>query len=142
MNPILKNSLIVIAGILIGSIVNMGLITLGPYLIPAPEGADVSSREGLKASMHLFQPKHFVFPWLAHALGTFSGAFAAAKIAERNQMKLALGIGIFFLLGGTANVFMLPSPAWFNTLDLIFAYLPMAYLAGKLASKNVQSSAN
>ena len=39
-------------------------------LIPPPEGADVTTLEGLKTSMHLFQPKHFLMPFLAHALGT------------------------------------------------------------------------
>jgi hypothetical protein len=33
-------------------------------------------------------------------------------------------------------VLSLPSPIWFNALDLIGAYLPMAYLDRKLATKN------
>lgn len=133
MNPIVKNFLAILMGILIGMLLNMSIIMIGPSIIPPPDGANVTTTEGLKASLHLFQAKHFIFPFLAHALGTFAGAFAAAKIAANHRLKFALGIGIFFFAGGTANVFMLPSPAWFNTLDLIFAYLPMAYLAGKLA---------
>ncbi|PKP15710.1 MAG: hypothetical protein CVU07_09270, partial [Bacteroidetes bacterium HGW-Bacteroidetes-23] len=86
-------------------------------------------------SMHLFEPKNFVFPFLAHALGTLVGAFLAAKIAANHKMKFAYGIGFFFLLGGIANVFLLPSPTWFTLLDLIGAYLPMAFLGGKLATK-------
>lgn len=31
------------------------------------------------------------------------------------------------------NAFMLPSPTWFTILDLAGAYIPMAYLGGKLA---------
>ena len=49
--------------------------------------------------------------------------------------KFALGIGVFFLLGGITMVFILPSPTWFNALDLSLAYIPMGYLAGKLATK-------
>lgn len=133
MHPIIKNILAVIAGITVGSIVNMGIIMISGSIIPPPEGADVTTEEGLKASMHLFQPKHFIFPFLAHALGTLAGAFLAAKIAANNNIRFALVIGVFFLLGGIASVFMLPSPMWFNVLDLAGAYLPMGYLAGKWA---------
>lgn len=136
MNPIIRNILAVIAGFIIGSIVNMAIIMVSGSIIPPPDGADVTTMEGLKASMHLFQPKHFILPFLAHALGTLVGAFFAAKIAAGHKMKFALVIGVLFLAGGTANVLMLPSPTWFTILDLVGAYIPMAYLAGKLAVKN------
>jgi len=138
MNPILKNIIAVILGIVIGSIINMGLIMISGSVIPPPEGADVTTMEGLKASIHLFEPRHFVFPFLAHALGTFAGAFIAAIIAASHKMKLALLIGVFFLIGGIANVFMLPSPTWFAVLDLVGAYLPMAWLGGLLGFKMAQ----
>jgi hypothetical protein len=136
-NPILKNILAIIAGILLGSAVNMAIIMISGSIIPPPDGADVTTTEGLKASMHLFQPKHFVLPFLAHALGTLAGAFVAAMIATTHKMKFAMGIGIFFLAGGIASVFMLPSPTWFTVLDLVGAYIPMAYFAGKLAEKKL-----
>ncbi len=99
MNPILRNILAVLAGLIIGNLVNMGLILTSGSVIAPPEGADVSTMEGLAASMHLFQPKHFLMPFLAHAPGTLAGAFVAAKIAVSNKMKPAFVIGFFFLLG-------------------------------------------
>lgn len=132
MNPILKNTLAIIAGFVLGSIVNMGIIMISGSIIPPPEGADVTTMEGLLESMHLFEPKHFILPFLAHALGTLTGAFLAAKIASNHKMKFALAIGLLFLAGGIANVIMLPSPLWFSIVDLAGAYIPMAYLAGKL----------
>lgn len=132
MNPILKNSIAVILGLIAGSMINGGIIMAGPSLIPPPSGADVRTMEGLTAGMHLFRPKHFLMPFLAHALGTLAGAFTAAKIAASHQMKFALGIGLLFLAGGITNVFLLPSPLWFSILDLSLAYIPMAYFAGKL----------
>lgn len=136
MNPSLKNIIAVIAGFLFGSLVNGGIIMISSSVIPPPDGADVTTMEGLKASMHLFEPKHFLMPFLAHALGTFVGAFFAAKLAANHHLKFALGIGILFLAGGITNVILLPSPLWFSVLDLIAAYLPMAYVAGKIAVKN------
>lgn len=138
MNTIIRNILAVIAGIVFGSLVNMGIIMISGSIIPPPDGADVTTTEGLKAAMHLFQPRHFIFPFLAHAIGTFAGAFLAALIAANHKMKFASGIGLFFLAGGVASVFMLPSPTWFTVVDLVGAYIPMAYLAGKLAAKKDQ----
>ena len=135
MNPIIKNILALLIGIIIGSLVNMGIIMISGSIIAPPEGADVTTTEGLKASMHLFEPKHFIFPFLAHALGTFVGAFLAALLAGTHKMKFALSIGVFFLLGGIASVFMLPSPIWFTVVDLVGAYIPIAYFAGTLVVK-------
>jgi len=139
MNPIIKNILAVISGLVIGSIVNMGIIMISGSIIPPPEGADVTTMEGLAESMHLFSAKNFIFPFLAHAIGTLAGAIAAAKIAASHKMKFALLIAVFFLAGGIKMVLDLPSPLWFNILDLTIAYIPMAYLGGKLVSKNSAS---
>jgi hypothetical protein len=133
MNPILRNILAVISGIVIGSTVNMAIINISGSIIPPPEGTDISTTEGLIEAISLFQPKHFILPFLAHALGTLVGALIAALIAASHKMKFAMGIGVFFLFGGIAvNLIMLPSPLWFSILDICLAYIPMAYLAGKL----------
>ena len=140
MNPTLRNVLAGIAGAILGSLVNGFLIEISGKVIPPPDGADVTTLEGLKASIHLFEPKHFVFPFLAHALGTLTGAFVAAKLAATHKMRIALGIGVLFLLGGIANCFMLPAPVWFMAVDVIVAYIPMGYLGGKLAIGAVKNS--
>jgi len=135
MNPILRNILAVVAGMIIGSLVNMGLIMISGKVIPPPAGVDVTNMESLKSSMHLFEPRHFIFPFLAHALGTLVGAYVAFIIAASHKIKFALGIGVFFLIGGIINVFMLPAPTWFAVLDLVAAYIPMGWLGGKLAER-------
>lgn len=86
MHPTLRNVLALIVGLVIGSIVNMGLITVSGHTIPPPAGADVTTSEGLKAAMHLFEPKHFVFPFLAHALGTLAGAAVARPDRRKSQV--------------------------------------------------------
>lgn len=134
MNGTLRNILAVVAGLVIGSIVNMGLINVSGYAIPPPAGADLTTTEGLKAAMHLFEPKHFIFPFLAHALGTLVGAAVAAFIAATRKFHLAMINGMVFLAGGISMVFMLPSPVWFDVLDLAGAYLPMAWIGWKLGA--------
>jgi hypothetical protein len=133
MKPIAKNILAVLAGIIVGSIVNMGLVTIGPLVVPLPEGADVSTMEKLRDSMKLFTPVNFAVPFVAHALGTLVGAFVAAKLAASHPLKLAIGVGVFFLVGGIAAAFMLGGPVWFIVADLLVAYIPMSYLGAVLA---------
>lgn len=136
MNPIVRNILAVVAGLILGGIVNMGIITISGSIIPPPEGADVTTPEGLKASIHLFEPKHFLMPFLAHAMGTFVGALVAALITANRKMLFAIIIGLFNLTGGIVAVSMIPAPMWFNVTDLALAYIPMAVAGGKLGSRN------
>lgn len=133
MNPIVRNILAVVAGVLLGSVVNMGLIQISGFVIPPPAGADMTTAEGIKAALPLLEPKHFIFPFLAHALGTLVGAFIAAKIGASRRMMLAMIVGVIFLAGGIAATFMIPAPTWFMVLDVVVAYLPMAYLGAMLA---------
>lgn len=135
MKPIFTNLIAIISGVVIGGLVNMGIIMIGGYIIPPPAGADTSTMEGLQAAMHLFEAKHFLFPFLAHALGTFVGALIAARIAATYKMFYAMATGAFFLLGGISMVVQIPAPVWFSAVDLIFAYIPTAYLAGKIIIK-------
>lgn len=135
MNPILRNILAVIAGLVLGSIANMAVLMVSNNIIPLPTGADNTTAEGLKATIHLFEPKHFIFPFLAHAIGTFVGAYVCARIAA-HKMVLAMFVGLFFLAGGIYMVVILPSPIWFTLVDLLGAYLPVAYFAGKIASSS------
>ncbi len=43
--------------------------------------------------------KYFVSPFLAYAIGTFSGVIIAGLIAARHKMKFSLGIGVIFIGG-------------------------------------------
>ena len=96
--------------------------------------------ESLKASMPLFKPANFLFPFLGHAVGTLAGAFLAAKLAASHGMKLALLVGVFFLAGGISAANMLGGPTWFIVTDLVLAYIPMGWLGGKLAGDKTEAS--
>lgn len=135
MPRVLRNVLAVAAGLVIGSVVNMVLITVSPALIPPPAGVDVTNAESLAKAMHLFEPRHFLMPFLAHALGTLAGALVACLIAASHKATFAYVIGAVFLCGGIAASFMIPAPAWFIALDLLAAYLPMAWLATLIGAR-------
>ena len=130
MNPVLRNILAVIGGIVLGSILNMTIVmTLGSV----PEGVDPSDVESIKANIDRYEWFHFIVPFIAHALGTLLGAFIAAKFGASKKKVLALVVGAFFMIGGLAAVFMIPGPIWFAILDIAVAYIPMAILGHKLA---------
>ena len=122
----------IVVGFIAGGVVNMGLVTLGPAVIPTPEGVGVTTTEGIRATAHLLEPRHFVFPFLAHALGTFVGVWVGFLVSGR-QVRVAWIIGGLGLAGGIAAAFMIPAPAWFVALGLIAAYLPMTWLALAMA---------
>jgi hypothetical protein len=132
MNPIIRNILALVAGWLVGSVINMGLIQTGHTLMPI-EGVDPSDMEALAAAMPTLDFKYFIFPFLAHALGTFSGAIVAGLLAVSHKMKFSLGIGVLFLAGGIMVNYMLPGPTWFAVADIVLAYIPMAWIGGKIA---------
>jgi hypothetical protein len=135
MNTILRNIAAGILGFVLGSVVNMALITVSSRVIPPPAGVDVSNVASMKASMHLYEAKHFLFPFLAHALGTFVGALVAFVVAGSRRATFAYTLGVLFLAGGITACFMIPAPAWFMALDLLVAYLPMAWLATQLGRR-------
>ncbi len=133
MNPILRNFLSALAGLFLGSFLNGLIIQYSHWLIPPPPGVDLTTEAGLQAAMHLMEPKHFLMPFLAHALGTLAGAMLAARLS--NALRPALAIGFLFFLGGAYMVYALPSPLWFNIADLGLAYLPMAWLGYRIGKR-------
>jgi len=132
-----RSILAVIAGLVVGSIVNMGLIALGHVVIAPPPGADLSTLEGVKAAMPLFGPEQFIFPFLAHAGGSLVGAFVAALISLNNKFTVAMIIGGITLIGGIVAVAMFPAPIWYDVIDLL-AYIPAAWIGAKLGGAGRQ----
>jgi large-conductance mechanosensitive channel len=135
MLKLLRNLLAILVGVVAGAAVNMLLVSISPMLIPPPAGVDVNNAESLSLGIHLFEPQHFIMPFLAHALGTLVGALVAYLIAASQKNRFAYVIGVFFLCGGIAASYMIPAPVWFISLDLLLAYLPMAWLGILLARR-------
>ena len=130
---ILKNIFSLIFGLIVGGIVNMSILEFMMKIIPPPSGFDLNSPEGLEKAMPFFEPIHFLAPFLAHAIGTLIGALIVGFLTKK--LLLSLTVGVVFLIGGISMVFSVPSPLWFNILDLFLAYIPMAYLGYQLGIK-------
>ena len=125
MKSVLKNIGIIVVGIIIGMIINMGIIILGATIVPITENFEPMNAMN-------WDLKYFIFPFLAHALGTFSGSFAASRLSKNHHIIIPLIVGLYFLSGGIYMVTILPAPTWFICLDLIISYIPMAILGWNL----------
>ena len=125
MIQVLKNIGIVILGIIIGMITNIGLIIIGGMIFPLSENFNPMNAMG-------WDFKYFIFPFLAHSIGTFSGAFIVSKLSKKSNIIMPLIVGFYFLAGGIYMVTILPAPTWFVLLDIILGYMPMALLGWKI----------
>lgn len=139
MIAVLRNIVALLAGLVAGGLVNMGLIIFGPSIVPPPPGVDVTDSASIAASMHLFEAKHFVVPFVAHAAGTLVGATLAFMLAVSHRPHFAYLVGALFFAGGVSASFMIPAPKWFIGVDLVFAYFPMAWIGVVLAGRLVSS---
>jgi hypothetical protein len=134
---ILKRTIVIILSIFIGAQVNGAFLTLGTNLIPPPEGCNLNTMDGLKAAVPFLEAKHYLFPFLAHAIGTLISAVLITRFLKSQQVLFSMMAGILFLLAGVSMVIMLPeTPIWFVLVDLIGAYIPMAYFGNRIARRS------
>ena len=99
MSPVIRNVLAVFAGIAVGWVLNMGLIMIGWAVIPWPKAIDFEQPETMIAYQHLLRPRHYIFPFLAHAAGAFGGALVAAWLAAKHHFAIGMVFGPFLLSG-------------------------------------------
>lgn len=132
---IFRNILAVILGFMAGNVVNMLIITAGHAIMPPPAGFDGNSMKGVAATIHLLQPIDYIVPFLAHAVGPLVGVFVAMFIAATSRRTIAIILGCLFLTAGIIANIMIPAPMWYRAIDVLLAYVPMAYLGYKLSGK-------
>jgi hypothetical protein len=137
MNSRIKNILIFVGALIIGMVMNFSVLEIMKFFIPDPKGFDLNTMEGLIKAMPFMTTKNFIGPFLAHAVGTLVGAVIVKRFAFENASRYSFGIGFFNLLAGISMIFSIPTPFWFEAIDLIFAYLPMAWLANKMVSNRM-----
>jgi hypothetical protein len=131
MPPLLRSVLAVLAGIVVGSVVNYAIVMLNIRIYPLPAGVDPRDYAALREVMAEAPLAMLLLVILAHSGGTLVGASVAAKLAGRAPLVHGLIIGVWFLIGGIANAWMLRPPLWFLIVDLAL-YLPAGWLGWKL----------
>jgi len=124
----------VIAGLVVGMVVNMALVMLNAYvLFPMPEGTDMSDPAQMNAYIATLPGTAFIVVLAAHLGQSFAGGWTAARLGASKPLVLALIIGVLSLVGGVMNMMQIDHPAWmYVELPL---YLVVAWVAGSMETK-------
>lgn len=117
-------------GLFVGAMVNGSFIELGMKIFPYPNGVNLNTPEGMEAFYGL-PFKYYIFPFIAHAMGTLSGCLIALLLVRTYATWVVYTIGLVFFVGGIMAVYMINAPLWFDIIDLGVAYFPMAWLSTK-----------
>jgi hypothetical protein len=112
----------------------MGIVQAGSALWPVDPQFDLKTMAGLEAALPTYTTVQLLIPVLAHAAGTLVAALIVARWGLWPVFSAYLFAGLFFL-GGLQMVVALPAPVWMETLDLLVAYFPMAWLALRAQKK-------
>ena len=128
MNPVLRNIVAVVVGAVACIVLNGLLLGVMMKIVGTPEGFDPN----VASTYALLQAKHYLSPFVAHAVPSLIGGLLAALIAATRKMTFALVVGGLHMIGGIVAAFMIPAPTWFVVLDLVVAYLPMAWIGGRM----------
>jgi hypothetical protein len=127
----IRNTLATVAGLAVGSTINMALILLNAYvLFPMPEGMDMHDPEQMNAYVAGLPLPAFLVVLAAHLGQSFVGGWTAARLAGNRPLLLAMIVGVVSLAGGILNMMTIHGPTWmYIELPL---YLVVAWTAGTI----------
>lgn len=132
MNPILKQIIAVIGGIVVGMIV-IGLTEgLGHLIFPPPAGLDLSDMEQVASYMPDAPIISLLWVALAWVVGTFVGGAIATMIGKEFGRTPAYFVGGILSLSGILNLVKIPHPTWFWISILVF--IPAALIGRKVVA--------
>jgi hypothetical protein len=127
---VLRNIAAVIAGLVVGMIVNLALIQLNTVFFPLPDGVDMTNTAQMKDVIQGMPAAAWILVIAAHLGQAFVGGWVAARLGASRRMMLAIIVGLLSLAGGIANALMLSAPLW-TWIEMPF-YPVVAWLAGRM----------
>ena len=131
MSNSIRNILAVILAIFAAAIITFSIIVLGHEIVPTPDGMDTNDVESIKSNFHLFELKHFLFPLIAHGLGTLVASYLVARFAKTHKFWFALGIGVVFMLASLSLSLKIAHFNWIGIVE-IAQYIPISFLGYKI----------
>lgn len=133
MGSVVRSIVAVLAGMVVFAFLVMAIEAVGMMIFPPPPGTDMANPEAARAAMANAPVGSLLFVLLAWIVGTFAGAWTAARIARRAPVGHGLVVGVLGLAGAIANMLMIPHPVWFWVLG-VAVFLPVAWLGARIAA--------
>jgi len=127
----IRDVLAVITGFIIGNIAIMSLHYVGMIFYPLPEGINISDIIAIAEYVKIAPLGALLMVMFAHLGGTFLAGLSTALVSK--NINTAYIVGGFFTLAGIYNLYVLPSPWWFNIEAIL--YLPAAIYGFRLIVK-------
>lgn len=133
-----------ILGLVIGGIVNYGIVLISWTIYPVPDHIDQSSADPeqqklLMAWISTLPTGAFIWAWVAHWVGAAVGTLVGSCAAGRRSYAPAVVIGLLFTAGGVYMVTLIDGPAWFPWID-IPSYLIASLAIAKLVMKKPEAT--
>ena len=127
----IRDILALITGFIIGNIAMMGLHYVGMIFYPLPEGTNMDDITVIAEYVKIAPLGALLMVMFAHLGGTFLAGLSTALVSK--NINTAYIVGGLFTLAGIYNLYVLPSPWWFN-IEVIL-YLPAAIYGFRLIVK-------
>jgi len=123
----------VVVGLAVAMVVIFVMEGLATVISPPPPGLDLKNEADLARLVEtasITMKVLVLFGWL---LGSFVGAWVAAKVSRAHRVSAAIVVGIGIVLGVILNATMLPHPLWMTALGIALP-IPLAWCAARLAT--------
>ncbi len=117
-----------LAGVLAGLVVTMGIDALAHALYPPPPGLDLKDTEGL--ALLVKQTPKAIAVLVAWGLGVFVGASVAFRLAQGAEWP-GWAVGFTLLAGAGWTLLRIPHPLWLSVMAILLMPLA-AYAASRL----------
>ena len=128
----MKNRVLpVVIGLLAGWVTIFVLEFLNHQIYPAPEGADLSTKEGVVALMEVIPTGAFVLLFVSWMVSAFVAGGVTAMVNQVHWRNNAIIVGVILSIGALINMVIIPHPTWLVLASGI-GYVPGSFFGARL----------
>ena len=135
-NPLMRQILGVIAGVVVGGLIVFCVELVGHSLFPTPPGIDLSNPDDVKRLIATLPTGALVMVLVGWALGSLAGAWTANRIARTPMAGWIVG-GLFVLMTAY-NFTVIPHPMWMMAVGIAIPFV-MAWVASRMTEPRAAS---
>ena len=138
MTQVLRSAAALLLGLVVGVFVIGGLEIVAQVVHPFPHGIHEDDPEAVNDAIENAPLEAFLPILIAWAVGTFIGAFVAARFAGTAPVLHGLIVGAMFFSAAVTVMLHHPHPLWVVIVGLAM-FFPVAFFAGNCARRSLGS---